>query len=437
MKRYTIALSIIIVFVLVLPQHFSCNKIDLKREVLLRTGSTEDITYNSAKLLGTIVDAGEDNSFSEYGFVLSSTGTPTINDTKLIAGTSWKSGAYFANISGLSGNTDYYYRSYVRADYGDVYGNINQFTTEVSPNATPPTVITLSVNNIAENSATAHGNVTEDGGATIDRRGFCISTDPMPNIDDDLFSENDSGLGEYQNFFTNLEPETEYYVRAYAENQMGIAYGDQVSFTTTQGGEPVNEWLHYDDGENYDGIGLVEDGNFDVVIRFTPQELAAYAGMAITKFRIYVLEDLSIDYYVEIFEGEQPTINDLVYEQLVETPSATDWTEVTLEEPYYIDPSQEIWVGYYVSGSVAGLYPAGIDNGPAEAGYGDIIGTGNPIQWGLLTNGGIDGNWNIQIFVTTEAGEEVQMTREQPAKPTRKTEKGSPASFQSLNQSAQ
>jgi len=422
---------------LLLPQHFSCKKIDLKREVLVITGQAQDVDYRSAFLFGDIADAGEDNSFAEYGFVLSMSGTPTTNDQKIVAGTNWISGAYNSPVAGLEGNTTYFFRSYVRTNDGDVYGNVNTFKTSVSPAADPPGVTTLPMLNVFETSAIAQGNVTSTGGADVTRRGFCISLDPMPNIQDNAFSENGSGLGEFQETFINLTEGTQYYVRAYAENEIGIAYGVQVIFTTGEGGEPVSEWLSYDDGENWDGIGLTNDGSFDVVIRFTPQDLAPYAGMAITKFRIFVREDLPVEYLVEIFEGESPTIDDLAYDQQVEEPSTSDWTEVTLDEPYIIDGTQEIWAGYYVSGSLAGYFPAGIDDGPAVAGFGDLIGTGNPIQWGLLSNGGIDSNWNIQIFVTNQFDEEIQMTRQQPVNIERSGKFTEPVQFQSSKQSDQ
>lgn len=436
MNRFTIASFIVIAAMLIIPQHFSCKKVDLKREVLVSTGPAQNVDFHSAFLNGDIVDPGEDDSFYEYGFVYSSSGNPSLNDEIAIVGQDWISGAFSYTLEGLNGNTTYFFRSYARTDDGDIYGNVNSFKTAIAPNATPPVVGTLPMLNVQETTATARGNVSETGGAPVIRRGFCIGLNPLPNIQDDVFSENGSGLGEFQQVFSGLEPETEYFVRAYAENQVGIAYGGQIVFTTGQGGQPVNEWLHYDDGENFDGIGLTDDGGFDVVIRFTPDQLAPYGGMAITKIKFFGLEGDPIEYYVEIFEGEQPTLDDLAYDQFVESPSINDWTEVTLDDPYFITGLDEIWVGYYISGALAGLFPAGIDDGPGVPGYGDIIGTGEPIQWGLLSNGGFDVNWNIQVFVTNQVGEEIQMTREKPVTPARKVTPGNPAGFKSFKQSA-
>jgi hypothetical protein len=170
---------------------------------------------------------------------------------------------------------------------------------------------------------------------------------------------------------------------------------------------------------NFDGIGLGEGGNFDVAIRFTPDQLAPYNGLQITKFKIFIRDSFPVEYYLEIFEGNDPTVEDLVYEQFVESPLANQWNEIDLDEPHIIDASAELWVGYFVVNQPAGSFPAGIDEGPGVAGFGDLIGIGNPLEWQSLSNAGIEGNWNLQVFVTNLSGEEVPMTRNAPGNTSR------------------
>ena len=79
------------------------------------------------------------------------------------------------------------------------------------------------------------GNVTADGGATVTARGICWSTSQNPTISGSHTTDG-TGTGTFTSNMTGLEPNTTYYVRAYATNSAGTAYGDQVSFTTLPDG---------------------------------------------------------------------------------------------------------------------------------------------------------------------------------------------------------
>lgn len=96
-----------------------------------------------------------------------------------------------------------------------------------------PTVITSDVINITSNSALCGGNVTDDGGFAVSTCGVVWSTFESPTIEiNEGFSYDASGIGEFSSNLSNLIPETEYFVRAYATNNIGTAYGNQMSFTT-------------------------------------------------------------------------------------------------------------------------------------------------------------------------------------------------------------
>lgn len=93
------------------------------------------------------------------------------------------------------------------------------------------TVTTVSVSNITLNSAQIYGNVNSDGGNAVMARGICWSEAPNPTYFDNR--ENASGdLGTFSSTITGLTPNTNYYVRAYAKNLGGIAYGDELTFPT-------------------------------------------------------------------------------------------------------------------------------------------------------------------------------------------------------------
>jgi len=96
---------------------------------------------------------------------------------------------------------------------------------------TLPTVTTNTVSNITSTTALCGGNVTDDGGADVTARGICWSTSQNPTISGSLTTDG-SGTGAFTSNMTGLDQSTTYYVRAYATNSSGTAYGAEVSFIT-------------------------------------------------------------------------------------------------------------------------------------------------------------------------------------------------------------
>lgn len=94
-----------------------------------------------------------------------------------------------------------------------------------------PKVVTKEVGAITTTSAECSGVVTSEGGSFVYERGFCWSSEDNPTIDGNHVSSG-LGIGEFSVKLTNLESEQKYYVRAYAVNEKGIAYGEQKTFTT-------------------------------------------------------------------------------------------------------------------------------------------------------------------------------------------------------------
>src|SRR5664279_1883699 len=95
-----------------------------------------------------------------------------------------------------------------------------------------PTLTTTSVTEITINSATAGGSITKDGGAAVTARGVCWGATANPVISGSHTSDN-TGTGSFTSSLTDLTPNTDYHVRAYATNKAGTAYGADVQFTTT------------------------------------------------------------------------------------------------------------------------------------------------------------------------------------------------------------
>ena len=108
------------------------------------------------------------------------------------------------------------------------------------PEVEKPTVVTKSVGEVTKTSAKVVGQVAADGGADVTERGVCWSTDGTPTILDYRVKDVEGGLGTYDVVFTDLVPNTQYYVRAYATNEAGTGYGDEKTFVTVDPEEPEN-----------------------------------------------------------------------------------------------------------------------------------------------------------------------------------------------------
>ncbi|MES2678822.1 MAG: hypothetical protein V4635_03010 [Bacteroidota bacterium] len=92
-------------------------------------------------------------------------------------------------------------------------------------------VSTSPVNAIAEISARCGGNVSFEGLSALTAVGVCWDVNPSPTILRPHTNDG-AGTGSFESVLTGLEPDTKYYVRAYATNASGTNYGQEVSFRT-------------------------------------------------------------------------------------------------------------------------------------------------------------------------------------------------------------
>ena len=151
---------------------------------------------------------------------------PTTANSKTTDGTGI--GTFASNITGLLPGTVYYIKAYATNSIGTVYGNqLTLTTTAVAPvlTTTAPTSVTSTI-------ATTGGNITSDGGSTVTVRGVCWATTQNPTIANSKTTDG-TGSGTFISNLTGLIHGTTYYLKAYATNSIGTAYGNQVSFTTT------------------------------------------------------------------------------------------------------------------------------------------------------------------------------------------------------------
>ena len=192
------------------------------------TKAVTEVTLNSAIVSGEVTaDGGA--SVTERGACVATVSNPTVANTKITAGSGV--GEFTCELTGLQEGTKYYVRAYAVNSKGTAYGEEVVFTTPV---AGVPTVTTTQPSSITETTAVAGGNVTNDGGISVTERGVVYSLSAHPSISDlsSTIVRSGSGTGAFTCNLSNLQAGTTYYVRAYAINNKGTAYGDEVSFTT-------------------------------------------------------------------------------------------------------------------------------------------------------------------------------------------------------------
>ena len=99
---------------------------------------------------------------------------------------------------------------------------------------------------------------------------------------------------------------------------------------------------------------------------------------------------------VKIWQGANASM--LLHESDSLHPDSAMWTTYTVDPPVPIDVLDELWVGYTIVGQEPNTFPASMDGGPAETGYGDKIST-DGTTWDNASDFGLDGNWNIAAYL--------------------------------------
>lgn len=201
-----------------------CKEEIYKFPVQVLTQDAKKIKATSVQAEAIFINPSEE-SITEKGFYFAKNDTSSrILENKVIVADT----GFSKILMSLQANTEYSYFAFAKTGSNDVHGPVKRFKTLAFQ---APTLTTSDVKNILITTCLAGGNISYDGGKPVVDRGVCLSLSANPTIQD-IRIQIGQGEGDYGIVITKLKPFTTYFIRAYAINEIGISYGNELSFKT-------------------------------------------------------------------------------------------------------------------------------------------------------------------------------------------------------------
>ena len=255
---------------------FTTNSVQAQIPTITTTAANS-ITTTSAKSGGNISSDGG-AALTAKGVCWSTTANPTISNNKTTDGTGI--GSFSSSISGLTPNTTYNIRAYATNSIGTAYGSNLSFTTG---SVQIPTITTTAATSITTTSATTGGNISSDGGAAVTAKGVCWSTSQNPTTSNSKTLDG-TGTGSFTSSISGLAPNTTYYVRSFATNSSGTAYGNQIAFQTILSSQTTISFNSYNSSPQNSSVISINDWHYVVLTKASDRTGKLYVdgGLVIT-----------------------------------------------------------------------------------------------------------------------------------------------------------
>lgn len=144
-------------------------------------------------------------------------------------------------VDSLNPRTSYYYCYVIE------FGNNYKLLTDVGifkTHSERPVVRTIEANVVDSTTISVKCIVDDSFGMAITERGICWNHTGNPQINDNHVTHQESGLGEYICEITGAELDVPYYIRAYAKNEIGLSYADEVLLIAIE--KPIVETMPID-----------------------------------------------------------------------------------------------------------------------------------------------------------------------------------------------
>lgn len=192
--------------------------------------SISSLTYEDGASAAFTAEVNDDGrgEVTERGVVYATAANPTVETGDKVVDDEAGLGVFEGVLEELLGNTAYFVRAYAINKGGVGYGEDKEFTTEILW----AEVETGDVTAINKTTATLNGATPYDGGAEITARGFVWGLSDAPGLNDNLVDMMDAEGDAFSFVLEELDLNTVYYVRAFATNSKGTAFGETKMFKT-------------------------------------------------------------------------------------------------------------------------------------------------------------------------------------------------------------
>ncbi|MBU1012460.1 MAG: formylglycine-generating enzyme family protein [Bacteroidetes bacterium] len=206
----------------------SFSTLALNKPTVTTTIAT-NVSDVSAKAGGNVISNGN-ATVTIRGVCWSLTNNPTLENNLGFTSDGTGMGSFISMLDGLSEKTKYYYCAYATNSVGTGYGEVKSFETiEIFL----PTLTTSEVEHITSNTASSGGVILNTGNGTFAAVGVCWSLNVNPSLENNLgYTADEIVSNSFSSDMNDLDPQTVYYVVAYATNQKGTAYGEVLQFVS-------------------------------------------------------------------------------------------------------------------------------------------------------------------------------------------------------------
>ncbi len=168
-------------------------------------------------------------------------------------------------------------------------------------------------------------------------------------------------------------------------------------------GSRYDDSLYFGTLVGYNSIGLTSAGTWEGAIRMTPAELGAYAGWEIVAIKFYHYDTTPLNNVIKIYDNGSSTQPGGVLTSEAYTSNVPEWVYVVFTDSVLISGSGDLWASVEIYQSGGGVFPFGVDAGPAVDGKGDWVMLSG--SWSELQTYGLDYNWQLCVFVNQGGGD--------------------------------
>ena len=202
-----------------------------------------------------------------------------------------------------------------------------------------PVVDFTSIENITDNGATFKANIQSSGFTNLVNKGFVLSTQSSPTVNDIVITSSDMSIGNYTVATNELESSTQYYVRAFAQNQGMISYSTEETFVTKCA--KITDFPYTPDLTSVDTVCFDMQDKLILPIL----DLSNKDSMAIIYKATRMTDDASVHnvevYYRDGVEGEWELLN---------TATEPDGQTITVDIPTLNHQSENAYIAFWGAG---------------------------------------------------------------------------------------